>query len=111
MKEIIKSLKLLHFKGKQVLALLGLLLFLVACEEDQFSFQEPIRQVLMLEMLKQDTSLSMAVAALEKAKIAPLLSTYGPFTFFAPDNNAFKKYIKARGKIALTILQKLSLKP
>jgi uncharacterized surface protein with fasciclin (FAS1) repeats len=72
-----------------------------SCKKDPFSYQEQNRSVLAYEQMKQDTSLSFAVAALEKAKMAPTLNTYGPFTFFAPDNKAFRKFFAAKGKAGL----------
>ncbi|MEI6948154.1 fasciclin domain-containing protein [Paraflavisolibacter sp. H34] len=80
---------------------LVLLAGLQACKKDRFSYQVNERQVLMLDMIRQDTSLSLAVQALEKAKMAPTLNTYGPFTFFAPDNNAFRKLFAVQGKKGL----------
>jgi uncharacterized surface protein with fasciclin (FAS1) repeats len=71
------------------------------CKKDHFSYQEQLRQVLAFEMIQQDTSLSMAVQALEKANMAATLNTYGPFTFFIPDNNAFRKFLAGRGKASL----------
>lgn len=71
------------------------------CKKEPFSYQEQVRQVLAYDMLKEDTSLSIAVQALEKAKIAPTLNAYGPFTFFVPDNNAFRKYFATKGKTGL----------
>ena len=78
-----------------------LIISLLGCRKDHFSYQEQNRQVLAFEMMKQDTSLSFAVAALEKANLAPTLNTYGPFTFFAPDNNAFRKFFISKGKTGL----------
>src|SRR5688572_18344988 len=71
------------------------------CKKAAFSYQEQVRSVLAYEQMKQDTTLSIAVAALEKANIAATLNTYGPFTFFAPDNNAFRKFFAAKGKTSL----------
>jgi uncharacterized surface protein with fasciclin (FAS1) repeats len=73
----------------------------ISCKKDPFSYQEQTRQVLALDMLQQDTSLSIAVQALEKAKMAPTLNTYGPFTFFIPDNKAFRNYFVIKGKTGL----------
>ena len=90
------------FGISKLIALVAMLLFANGCkEENTLSYQEPIRQTLMLDVLKQDTSLSLAVSALEKAKMAPTLNTYGPFTFFIPDNSAFRKYFKNTGKAGL----------
>lgn len=82
----------------------------MACTKDDFSYQEQNRQVLMLDQIKMDTSLSIAVQALEKAKMASTLNTYGPFTFFAPDNNAFKKYFKNLGKSGISDFSEEELK-
>jgi uncharacterized surface protein with fasciclin (FAS1) repeats len=71
------------------------------CKKDHFSYQEQVRQVLALDMLQQDTSLSLAVQALEKTNMAATLNTYGPFTFFIPDNNAFRAFLAGRGKASI----------
>ncbi len=55
----------------------------------------------MMDMLRADTSLSIAVEALDKAQLSGTLNTYGPFTLFAPDNKAFRNYIKNVGKTSL----------
>src|SRR5215207_6638457 len=71
------------------------------CHKDDFSYQEPTRQVLAYEMFKEDTSLSIVVEALAKAKLDASLNTYGPFTFFVPDNNAFRKFFASKNKSGL----------
>ncbi|MFD2162719.1 fasciclin domain-containing protein [Paradesertivirga mongoliensis] len=111
MKNIITTLALLKNRSRSALSILSVLIVFSACEEQEsFSFQELDRQKMMLEEIKQDTSLSIAIQALEKAKIAPILNTYGPFTFFAPDNTAFRKYIKARGKNSIDDFTEAELK-
>jgi uncharacterized surface protein with fasciclin (FAS1) repeats len=60
-----------------------------------------LRQVLAFEMLQQDTSLSISVQALEKTKMSATLNTYGPFTFFIPDNNAWRKFFAGKVKAKL----------
>ncbi|MEJ7559028.1 MAG: fasciclin domain-containing protein [Pedobacter sp.] len=110
MKENIKRNRL-TFGISKLIILAAVLLFVNGCrKENTLSFQEPKRQTLMLDILKQDTSLTMAIAALEKAKMAPTLNTYGPFTFFVPDNNAFKKYFKNIGKKSLDDFTEAELK-
>lgn len=71
------------------------------CHKDDFSYQEQTRQVLAYEMFKEDTSLSIVVEALAKAKLDASLNTYGPFTFFIPDNNAFRKFFVSKGKTGI----------
>ncbi|MEO5563534.1 MAG: fasciclin domain-containing protein [Chitinophagaceae bacterium] len=72
------------------------------CKKDPFSYQEQTRQVLAYDMLKKDTSISIAISALDKAKLSPTLNTYGPFTFFVPNNNAFRKFFVSKGKNSLS---------
>lgn len=80
------------------------------CKKDSFSYQEQTRQVLAFDMIQQDTSLSIAVQALEKTKMAATLNTYGPFTFFIPDNNAFRKFFASKGKTKLDDFTEEALK-
>jgi uncharacterized surface protein with fasciclin (FAS1) repeats len=105
----------LHFKNPVALVILAIMSFifisvLQACHKDGFSYQEPVRQVLAYDMLKEDTSLSIAVEALAKAKLDASLNTYGPFTFFIPDNNAFRKYFVSKGKTGLKDFTEQELK-
>jgi uncharacterized surface protein with fasciclin (FAS1) repeats len=82
-----------------------------ACSKKlDFSYQVQDRQVLMFDMLKQDTSLSIAVQALQRANLAGALDSYGPYTFFAPDNSAFRKYFANHGKSKLDDLTDSALK-
>ena len=78
-----------------------ILVVVAACKRDNFSYQEQLRQVLAFDMLQQDTSLSISVQALEKTKMSATLNTYGPFTFFIPDNTAWRKYFAAKAKTKL----------
>lgn len=78
-----------------------ILAIVAACKKDSFSYQEQLRQVLAFDMLQQDTSVSISVQALEKTKMSATLNTYGPFTFFIPDNNAWQKFFATRGKTKL----------
>ncbi len=80
-----------------------------ACKKDDFSYQEQTRSIQMLDAIRNDTSLSIAVQALEKTGLAATLNTYGPFTFFAPDNNAFRTFFKNVGKSGLDAFAKDSL--
>jgi uncharacterized surface protein with fasciclin (FAS1) repeats len=84
-----------------VVSAIALLFSLQGCKPDNFSYQEQNRSVLAFEKMKEDTTLSIAVAALEKSNLAPTLNTYGPFTLFAPDNNAFRKFFVKKGKRSL----------
>ncbi|MDR6338089.1 putative surface protein with fasciclin (FAS1) repeats [Filimonas zeae] len=71
------------------------------CQREDFSYQEKDRMFQMMDMLRADTSLSLTVEALDKAQLSGTLNTYGPFTFFAPDNQAFRNYLRNVGKAAI----------
>jgi uncharacterized surface protein with fasciclin (FAS1) repeats len=71
------------------------------CEREEISFQEKDRMFQMMDMLRADTSLSITVEALDKAQLSGTLNTFGPFTLFAPDNKAFRSYIKNVGKTSI----------
>jgi uncharacterized surface protein with fasciclin (FAS1) repeats len=80
------------------------------CKKDHFSYQEQLRSVLAFDKILEDTSLSMAVQALERTKMAATLNAYGPFTFFIPDNNAFRKYLGGKGKASVDDIPEEELK-
>lgn len=70
-------------------------------KHEDTSYQEKDRLYQMMDMLRADTSLSITVEALDKAQLSGTLNTYGPFTLFAPDNNAFRSYLKNVGKTSI----------
>jgi uncharacterized surface protein with fasciclin (FAS1) repeats len=106
--------KITTAKAKPGMVLVMLIICMLAgmqgCKKDGFSYQEQLRQVLAFDMLQQDTSLSMAVQALELTKMSTTLNTYGPFTFFIPNNNAFRKYLVDKGKTKLEEIPEDELK-
>lgn len=80
----------------------GLLIAVSSCtRKDDLSYQVQTRQSLMLESISKDTSMSLTLAALQKAKLDQILAVYGPITFFAPDNNAFRRFFANQGKKGL----------
>jgi len=79
-----------------------LLAVVAACNKhEEISYQEKERLYQMMDMLRADTSLSITVEALDKAQLSGTLNTYGPFTLFAPDNKAFRSYLKNIGKAGI----------
>ncbi|WP_205509573.1 fasciclin domain-containing protein [Longitalea arenae] len=96
----------LHKAGSQgalglIVVCISMLASMPACKKDGFSYQEQVRQVLAFDMIREDSSLSIAVEALERTNMSATLNTYGPFTFFIPDNNAFRKLFASRAKKTL----------
>lgn len=84
------------------IAILAIVLFTACSRKREFSYQVSDRKLLMFEEIKKDTNFSILTAALEKTNLAGVLSSYGPYTLFAPDNNAFRKYFKLKGKTGLS---------
>lgn len=92
----------ISFKHLKISSLLLVLVALLAsCEREEVSFQENNRKLLMMDMLRQDTALTIAVQALDKAKLSGALNAYGPFTLFVPDNKAFRAYLKNVNKASV----------
>jgi uncharacterized surface protein with fasciclin (FAS1) repeats len=110
-------MKILHFKNWSVTGLLVKLTLLVVlsvsitgCRDNSLSYMVKDRQVYMLDQMMQDTSLSLTVQALQNANMAATLNTYGPFTFFAPNNDGWKQYIKNKGKTSINDFTAAQLK-
>lgn len=93
-----------RFKFICMLALASVSISLIhSCKRDlDFSYQVQDRKYLMFDQLKTDTSMSILVEALERTKLSGVLNSYGPYTLFAPNNNAFRKYFKLKGKTGLS---------
>lgn len=87
-----------------------LALLTAGCEQEEISFQEQNRRLSMMDMLRQDTSLTIAVQALDKANMSGTFNAYGPLTFFAPDNQAFKTYFKNVGKTSINDFSEADIK-
>jgi uncharacterized surface protein with fasciclin (FAS1) repeats len=98
--------------NKNIVLTIGcyIVLIVTACKRDNFSYQEQLRQVLAFDILQQDTSLSISVQALEKTKMSATLNTYGPFTFFIPDNNAWRNFFASKAKTKLDDFSEEELK-
>lgn len=95
----------LPLRGSTVKIMLIILAGIFAgCQHEDLSFQQQNRTVMMMTMLRQDTSVSIAVQALDKAGMSGTLDTYGPFTIFIPDNKAFRTYFKNIGKTGINDL-------
>ena len=83
------------------LSLLLLVITLNACVKDDFRYLLADNQVQMVDAMRKDTTLTLSVQALEIAKLAPAINSYGPYTFFAPDNQAWRNYFKQVSKNGL----------
>ncbi|MEL6922826.1 MAG: fasciclin domain-containing protein, partial [Bacteroidota bacterium] len=75
-----------------LLLFLCLSLFIISCEEE-----EPIVETIddIVELAQDNEQFTSLVAALEKANLATTLKGSGPFTVFAPTNDAFADFLAA----------------
>jgi uncharacterized surface protein with fasciclin (FAS1) repeats len=92
------------------IALFAVLATAMGCRNNSLSYMVQTRNVLMFDQLKEDTSMTLTVQALQISNMAGTLNTYGPFTFFAPDNTGWKQYIKNKGKTSITDFTPAQLK-
>lgn len=83
------------------LTVIFLLAACIGCRDNSLSYMVQTRNTLMLDQIQTDTSLSTTVQALQIANMAATLDTYGPFTFFAPNNSAWNQYIKNKRKTSI----------
>lgn len=68
------------------------------------------KEIPLVDYMRTDPTLSISVEALEKAKLAGTVNSYGPFTFFAPDNQAWAKYFTQRGVSGLDGIKEVDLR-
>ena len=89
---------------KRTLYILALLLSIVACSEEidksnRYTFTgETVADFL----LNRSEKYSHFITILKKAELMSLLSTYGQYTLFLPDNDAVEKYVQEQDSIYWT---------
>ncbi|OCX54097.1 hypothetical protein BEL04_07465 [Mucilaginibacter sp. PPCGB 2223] len=113
MKRVVKILTNTNTGAAKLLTRLTVICLLAACagcRDTSLSYMVPTRTTLMLDQIQADTSLTTTVQALQIANMAATLDTYGPFTFFAPNNSAWAQYIKNKGKTSINDLTAAQLK-
>lgn len=91
-----------------VVALAGPLAVVSSCtdEPDKENFYSFTGEM-MTDYLKNRTQYSEFYSIVEKAGMTDLLSTYGHYTCFVPDNNAVDVYLQKRGLASVDDLTKL----
>ncbi len=83
----------LRFLSALMFLLIGAAGF-VACDDDDDDVQ-PTRDI--IQILSDDSDYSLLVEAVSKAGLVNVLNTGGPFTLFAPDNDALQTFLDAAG--------------
>jgi len=85
------------------------LFFLFSCNNELQLW--PVKQsITILQILKNDAQYSNLVEALELTNLSTMLNSYGTYTLFAPNNDAFTIYLKAKGKNAVSEVDKTELR-
>lgn len=78
------------------LLLLGSATLFTACDNDDDTM-EPAEPVTIVDYVLGDPNFSLLTDAVVKAELDGVLSGDGPFTVFAPDNDAFQAFLDAIG--------------
>ncbi|MTI30745.1 fasciclin domain-containing protein [Xanthovirga aplysinae] len=86
--------KLLFF----TVPLLTLCLFISSCKKDDDEVMPPSTDIVQLA---RDNGLTAFASAIEKAELADDLQAMGPFTIFAPTNEAFTNLLQAVGQSSI----------
>ena len=86
---------------KRILYILALLLSIVACSEeiDKSNRYTFTGETVADFILNRSKDFSHFATLLERAKLLNLLSTYGRFTLFLPDNYAVEKFVEEQDSI------------
>lgn len=83
------------------IALMSLTLVLFSsCNEDETPTPDPN----VVEVAASNSNFSTLVSAVQTAGLVPTLSGTGPFTVFAPTNDAFNRFLTANGLTATQLL-------
>lgn len=89
MKKVLKTQRLLAF------IVMGLIM--VSCNLDDGTDTIPIPETDIVEIADANSNLTSLVTALQRADLANTLKGSGPFTVFAPTNDAFSSFLSANG--------------
>jgi len=99
------------FKLFMVIGLIAMIGF-TSCEEDETNDASPDSQgETIVDLASSVDSYSILVQALEKADLASTLEGNGPFTVFAPTNDAFETLLEEIGASSLDDLSAEQLEP
>ena len=89
---------------KRILYILALLLSILACREeiDKSNRYTFTGETVADFMLNRSEKYSHFITLLKRAELFGLLSTYGQYTLFLPDNDAVEKYVQEQDSIYWT---------
>ncbi len=84
-------------------------IFLFSCNND-LQLWPTKESMTILQILKNDQQYSILVESLELTNLSTMLNSYGTYTLFAPNNDAFNTYLKTIGKNAVAEIDKSELR-
>lgn len=84
-----------QFFSMAFLCLLSTCFVFVSCDNDDDEMMQPTPNI--VEFAQDDPNFSILVDAVVKAGLDGVLSSDGPFTLFAPTNDAFQAFLDAAG--------------
>jgi uncharacterized surface protein with fasciclin (FAS1) repeats len=98
---IFRKLKI-HSMKKSMFWLYGLLLLgavtvFTSCDDDDNDDTDPVEETTIVSFASEDPNFSILVDAVVKAELDGVLSGDGPFTVFAPTNDAFQAFLDEAG--------------
>ncbi|WEK19964.1 MAG: fasciclin domain-containing protein [Candidatus Pedobacter colombiensis] len=89
---------------------IGLTLWLGSCKNEAILLKPVKADRAITQILKEDDKYTSLVQALDRAGLSGLLNIYGSYTLFAPNNDAFKKYLQRKNLNSITDISADALK-
>jgi len=102
-------MKTSRFKFGFAIVAVALALGFTSCSKDEDSDTPAAKNI--VQVAQSDNQFSILVSAIEKAGLASTLSGTGPFTVFAPTNDAFNTLFSELGVSGIADLSAETLKP
>ena len=94
-----------------IAVIFGASLFLSSCEDDEATSENDMNQKSIVQIASDDDSFSILVEALNKAGLVSTLDGEGPYTVFAPTNEAFENLFATLGVNGIDDLSAEALTP
>jgi transforming growth factor-beta-induced protein len=106
-------MKNLFSKFAIIALLLGTSLYLTSCDDDDDNMDDttPLSEKSVVEIAIEDENFSILVEALTKANLVSALEGTGPYTVFAPSNDAFSALFAELGVSGINELSAEALEP
>jgi transforming growth factor-beta-induced protein len=104
-----KIMKTLNFKFRFIIAAVAMVAFLASCSKDDDNTNTTTKN--LVQTASSDDQFSILTAAITKAGLVSALEGPGPFTVFAPTNDAFNTLFSQLGVNGIEDLSAETLRP